>query len=207
VPLRWPTIRPKTCRTSRHPYWRSPAPRISRSIRPTCSAWPGWCRANSNPTPRIGLYYRFAAGALRHLRGPRETLVWTALFLATMILTSVAGFPSHPCGFDPPRALGVISSALLAAAVAALHGFRLASAWRWIYIGGALAALYFNVFVGVIQAFQKLSFLQSLAPPQSEAPFVIAQLAVLVIFDVFGVFAVVKFHPHVKTSRREVWIQ
>ena len=88
---------------------------------------------------------------------------WTALFLASLILTSVTGFPLEPLGFDPARAVGVISLVLLALAVAALYGFRLAGAWRWIYIGCATAALYLNCFVGVVQAFQKLPFLQPLA--------------------------------------------
>ena len=75
--------------------------------------------------------------------------------------------------------VGAISLALLALAVAALYGFRLAGAWRWIYVGSALAALYLNVFVGVTQSFQKLSFLKPLAPTQSEPAFLVSQLVVL----------------------------
>jgi hypothetical protein len=78
---------------------------------------------------------------------------WTALFLATTILTSVTGFPLSPFGFDPPRVVGTISLVLLALAVVAFYGLRLAGAWRRIYV--AMAALYLNVFVGVVQAFQK----------------------------------------------------
>jgi hypothetical protein len=44
---------------------------------------------------------------------------WTAVFLATTVLTSLTGFPLAPFGFDPPRAVGVISLVLLALAVAA----------------------------------------------------------------------------------------
>src|SRR5271170_2952929 len=65
---------------------------------------------------------------------------WTALFLATTILTSVTGFPLAPFGFDPPRAIGVMSLVLLAVAVLALYVFKLKGAWRWIYIITALAA-------------------------------------------------------------------
>ena len=83
---------------------------------------------------------------------------WTALFLATTVLTSVTGFPLPPFGFTPARAVGVISLVLLALAVAGLYAFRLAGAWRWIYIASAVAALYLNVFVGVTQAFQKQQF-------------------------------------------------
>jgi len=89
----------------------------------------------------------------------------------------------------------VILLILLTLAVAALYAFRLAGAWRSIYIITAIMALYLNVFVGVTQAFQKLSFLQPLAPTQSEPPFLIAQIAVLLIFIVLGVLAVRKFHP------------
>ena len=61
--------------------------------------------------------------------------------------------------------------------------------------GRAVTALYFNVFVGVVQAFQKLPFLKALAPTQSEAPFVIAQALVLAVFLVLGVIAANRFHP------------
>jgi hypothetical protein len=117
---------------------------------------------------------------------------WTALFLACLILTSVTGFPLEPLGFDPARAVGVISLVLLAVAVAALYGFGLAGAWRWIYIGCATAALYLDCFVGVVQAFQKLPFLQ---PLQGQPPFVVAQVAVLVLFVALGVLAAIRFHP------------
>jgi hypothetical protein len=125
---------------------------------------------------------------------------WTALFLAATVATSVTGFPLPPFGVTPGRVLGVISLVLLALAVAALYGFRLAGAWRWIYVGSAIAALYFNVFVGIVQSFQKLAFLQPLAPTQSEPPFLITQLVVLAVFIAFGVLATMRFHPGLKTA-------
>jgi hypothetical protein len=124
---------------------------------------------------------------------------WTAVFLATTILTSATGFPLPPFGFDPPRAVGILSLVLLALAVVAFYGFHLAAAWRWIYVVTAMMALYLNAFVAVIQAFGKLSFLQSLAPTQSEPPFVIAQLVVLAAFVALGFLAVRRFHPATAT--------
>jgi hypothetical protein len=120
---------------------------------------------------------------------------WTAIFLATTILTSVTGFPLPPFGFDPPRAVGVISLVLLALAVAALYAFRLAGAWRWIYVGSAVAALYLNVFVAVAQSFQKLPPLHALAPTGSEPPFLVSQLVVLAAFIGMGIVAARRFHP------------
>jgi hypothetical protein len=120
---------------------------------------------------------------------------WTALFLATTVLTSVTGFFFPVTGFLPSHAVGILSLVFLAAALLALYVYRLAGAWRWIYVVGAVVALYFNVFVGVVQAFRKVSFLEPLAPTQSEPPFLVAQLAVMAIFIVLGVLAVRRFHP------------
>jgi hypothetical protein len=120
---------------------------------------------------------------------------WTALFLATTVLTSVTGFLFPSANFGPSHVLGVLSLAVLAAAILALYAFHLAGIWRPIYIVCALAALYFNVFVGVVQSFQKLPFLQPLAPTQSEPPFLIAQIAVLAIFIALGFLSLKRFRP------------
>src|SRR5271169_2179945 len=127
--------------------------------------------------------------------GSRRSGGWTALFLVTTILTSVTGFPIPPFGFDPPRAVGLISLIALAAALFALYRERLARAWRWIYVVCAMLALYLNVFVGVVQAFQKLAFLHQLAPTQSEPPFLVVQLVVMAIFVLLGFLAARRFHP------------
>jgi hypothetical protein len=120
---------------------------------------------------------------------------WTALFLLTTILTSATGFPLAPFGFDPPRAVGILSLILLAVAVGAYYLFHLAGFWRWVYVVTAMAALYLNCFVLVFQGFLKVRVLHDLAPTQSEPPFLIAQGAVLILFVVLGFFAVRKFHP------------
>jgi hypothetical protein len=129
--------------------------------------------------------------------GGRQSAGWAALFLATTVLTSVTGFFFHSASFGPPHVVGVISLVVLAAAILALYVFHLAGFWRWVYIVGATMALYLNAFVGVVQAFQKLPFLQPLAPTQSEPPFLIAQIAVLAIFIVLGFLSLKRFHPAV----------
>ena len=126
---------------------------------------------------------------------------WTALFLLSLILTNVTGFPLPPLGLDPPRMIGFLSLALLAIAAAALYAFGLSGTWRWIYVVAVTIALYLDAFVGVIQAFAKLPFLHALAPTQTEPPFLITQGAVLAIFVLLGVLAVRGFRPVV--SRRQ----
>jgi hypothetical protein len=120
---------------------------------------------------------------------------WTVLFLATTVLTSVTGFLFHSASFGPPQVVGGMSLVILTITIAALYVFRLAAFWRLAYILGAVTALYLNAFVGVVQAFQKLSLLQPLAPTQSEPPFLVSQLVVLAIFVALGVGAVKRFHP------------
>src|SRR5216684_5000226 len=120
---------------------------------------------------------------------------WTALFLATTVLTSATGFFFPSSQVLPSHIVGVVSLLVLAAVIIALYVYRLAGSWRWIYVASAVLALYLNVFVGIVQAFQKLPFLQPLAPTQSEPPFLIAQLAVLALFIAFGVLATIRFHP------------
>jgi len=123
---------------------------------------------------------------------------WTAVFLVTTILTSLSGFPLPPFGFDPPRAVGVLSLILLLAAVVAYYAFHLAGIWRLIYVGCAVAALWLNVFVLVAQGFQKVPFLHDLAPTGSEPPSAIAQGIVLLVFIVLGVLAAMRFRPGIE---------
>lgn len=110
----------------------------------------------------------------------------TALFLGTTILTSVTGFFFPSARFGPSHVVGVVSLAVLTLTVLARYVYQLAGPWRWIYVGGAVLALYLNVFVGVVQAFQKMSFLKPLAPTQSEPPFLVTQLIVLLLFIVLA---------------------
>jgi len=118
----------------------------------------------------------------------------TALFLVSTVLTSVTGFgfPFHQ--LLPSHKVGIISLVVLPVAVLARYSFHLAGAWRWIYVVSAAIALYLNVFVLVVQSFEKLSALKALAPTQHEPPFLVAQLVVLLIFIVLTAVAVKRFH-------------
>lgn len=122
---------------------------------------------------------------------------WTALFLVTTVLTSVTGFFFPAAQVLPSHVVGVISLVVLAITLVALYGKRLAGSWRWIYVAGAVLALYLNSFVGVVQAFLKVPALNRLAPTQSEPPFFVAQLTVMALFVVLGIWAAMKFRPAV----------
>ena len=119
----------------------------------------------------------------------------TAIFLVTTALTSLTGFLFPVEHILPSHVLGVISLVALAIAIPARYALRLAGAWRAIYVVSAVLALYLNVFVLVAQIFMKVPAAHALAPTRKEPPFLIAQVVVMVIFVVLGIFAVKKFRP------------
>ncbi len=118
---------------------------------------------------------------------------WTALFLATTVLTSVTAFffPFHK--LLPSHVFGVISLLVLPVAMYARYSRQLAGGWRRTYVITAMIALYLNVFVLVAQLFMKVPALKAMAPTQSEAPFKLTQLVVLVVFVALTIAAAKKF--------------
>ena len=117
----------------------------------------------------------------------------TAIFLITTVLTSLTGFLFPFEHLLPSHVVGILSLVVLAVAILARYALHLAGAWRWIYVVSAVLALYLNVFVLVAQAFMKVPALKALAPTQSEPPFLVAQLVVMALFLVLGIFAVKRF--------------
>ena len=119
---------------------------------------------------------------------------WTKLFLGTTVATSVTGymFPIHK--LTPGHVLGFISLIVLTFAILGRYRYGLAGGWRRTYAITAVVALYLNVFVLIVQLFEKVPALKALAPTQSEPPFQVAQLAALVIFALLAVRAAMKFH-------------
>jgi hypothetical protein len=91
--------------------------------------------------------------------------------------------------------IAAISLVVLAAATLARYGFHLAGAWRWIYAIGVVVALYFLAFVAIAQAFMKIPALRLLAPTQSEPPFAVSQLVLLIVFMVLATIAARSFRP------------
>ena len=136
-----------------------------------------------------GIIVLFGMIGSKHLDG------WTKWFLITAVLTTVTGFffPFH--GFTPAIRLGIISLPFLALTIFARCSKQLAGAWRWIYVIGAVMCLYFNLFVLVVQSFLKIPTLHAMAPTQTESPFKVTQLTVLIVSVVLGIVAVIRFHP------------
>ena len=120
---------------------------------------------------------------------------WNIVFLVTTVATSATGFLFPTAGLLPSHVVGIISLVALASAIAARYGYHLAGAWRRIFVATAALALYLNVFVAVVQSFMKIPAVKSLAPTQSEPPFIVAQVVVMVIFIVVGYLAAKRFHP------------
>jgi hypothetical protein len=116
---------------------------------------------------------------------------WTAVFLATTALTSLTGFLFPFMGATPAIKLGIISLVVLAITIVTRYPLHLV--WRKTYVITACAVLYFNVFVLVVQSFEKVPQLKAIAPTQKEPPFAIAQIFVLALFIVLTTLAVKRF--------------
>jgi hypothetical protein len=121
----------------------------------------------------------------------------TGIFLFTTILTNATGFMFPFDKLLPSHIIAILSLVLLAIACIALYGMKLSGAWRAIYLITAIASLYLNVFVLVIQSFMKVGPLHALAPsiPPSEPPFAVTQGVVLVLFVIAIIAAVRRFRP------------
>jgi hypothetical protein len=123
---------------------------------------------------------------------------WTMLFLTTTVATSLTGFlfPFHK--FLPSHGVGILSLIVLAIAILARYRFRLAGGWRRTYAISAVLALYFNVFVLIVQLFLKIPSLDAIAPTQSEPPFQLAQLVNLVVFAALAIRGSITFQREAK---------
>jgi hypothetical protein len=93
----------------------------------------------------------------------------------------------------PSHKVGILSLLVLAVAIIARYVFRLAAAWRGIYVVCAVVALYLNVFVLVVQLFEKVPALRAMAPTQKEPPFLVVQLVVLALFVALTFIAAKRF--------------
>ena len=127
------------------------------------------------------------------LLGGKRLDGWTVLFLVTTVATSVTGFGFPFEHLSPAHKVGIISLVALAVAILARYAFHLAGAWGRIYVITAMIALYLNVFVLVVQSFEKVPPLKAVAPTQSEPPFLVAQVVVLVLFVVLTIISAKKF--------------
>ncbi len=128
----------------------------------------------------------------------------TQVFLSTTVLTSLTGYGFPFTHVLPSHIVGALSLVMLAGAIFARYGKRMSGGWRLTYVVTAMMALYFNVFVLVVQSFQKVPALRNLAPTQSEPPFAAAQAAVLVLFVALTIVAARRFHPEKKLARAGV---
>jgi hypothetical protein len=132
---------------------------------------------------------------LRGMVAGRRQDGWTGAFLLTTVLTNATGFFLPFFQLGPSHVIGAISLVLLAIAIYAWYAKHLAGRWRAIYTICAVTSLYFNVFVLVVQLFRKVPALNALAPTQSEPPFAVTQIVVLILFVWLGRKAVKQFHP------------
>ena len=120
---------------------------------------------------------------------------WTKWFLIAAVATTLTGFFFPFRAVTPAIILGIITVPVLVITIFARYSRRLAGPWRSIYVIGPVITLYFNLFVLVVQLFEKVPALHAAAPTQTESPFKFTQLTVLLVSILLGIIAVIRFHP------------
>jgi hypothetical protein len=118
---------------------------------------------------------------------------WTAVYLTSALATTVTGF-GFPGSFGVPQYVGMVALAFLVVAGLARYAFRLRGVWRPIYAFAAVLGVWSLVFFVVGEAFLRTP-LNALAPTLTEPPFLLAELAALVLFVTLAIAAAMKFRP------------
>jgi len=116
---------------------------------------------------------------------------WTAIYLASALATTLTGF-GFPGAFGAPQYVGLGALAFLVVAIVARYGFRLAGAWRPAYAVAAVLSVWTLVFFVVGEAFLRTP-LKALAPTLTELPFLLTELAALVLFIALAIAAAKTF--------------
>ncbi len=119
------------------------------------------------------------------LIGKKQHTAWTPVFFVSNILTDVTGFlfPFH--GITPGIILGVLSLIAVLIAIAASFG----KTRRGLFLSATAVALELNVFVLIVQSFQKIGWLNKIAPTQASPVFWIAQAVGLGVVILLAVTA------------------
>jgi hypothetical protein len=110
---------------------------------------------------------------------------WNALFLVATIATSVTGFFFPFKGITPGIVLGVVSLIVLALALVALR-----KRWTKTYIVTVSIAEFLNVFVLIVQSFEKIGALHMFAPKGTEPIVAVTQGVALIVFAVLAWIAI-----------------
>jgi hypothetical protein len=120
---------------------------------------------------------------------------WAAVFLITTIAANATGFGFPFATLLPSHIIGIVSLIVLAVVIFAHYGKHFTGPWRSTYVVGVVLATYLNVFVLVVQLFRRVPALIALAPTESEPPFAVTHVLVLLLFAWLGAAAVRGFRP------------
>lgn len=104
----------------------------------------------------------------------------TRIFLVTAAITLFGGFlfPFH--GVTPAIVIGALNVVILLVTVFAWRRASSGAPWNATFVIGALALLYFNCLVLIVQSFQKVPGLHDLAPVGNEPAVLISQIVLVI---------------------------
>jgi hypothetical protein len=117
---------------------------------------------------------------------------WAVTFLRCILVASVSGLllPLHP--LLPTHWIAMISVYVSGAAILGWCKFHLAGVWRAISVLSITIVFCLNILLVTAQAFRHIPALKPLASIQSGPAFLISEFAVMAIFTVLGMVAVLR---------------
>ena len=132
---------------------------------------------------------------LLRMVGQRPLGASNTIFLFSTILTGVSGFFFPTEAMTPGQIAGGVLLFALAAACASLWLGNLYGNWRIVYVVSAAIAVFLNLLIAIMQAFQKVPVLHALAPTGREPVEIAALVLAFVVCAVLGYFAIKRFRP------------
>jgi hypothetical protein len=124
---------------------------------------------------------------------------WAVLFLQCTLAISLAGllFPFHD--FLPTRWVSMLSVYGSGVAFLAWRKFHLTGVWSSVFALSATVVLYLDVLIASAQVFKYISLFREQPQAQSELPYLVTQLMLMVFFVILGFIVVKRFRGRIKT--------
>jgi hypothetical protein len=117
-------------------------------------------------------------------RRPINSLAFWFLLTTAGTLATGFLFPFH--GITPAIVIGILNVVILIATWLAWKRIALGRFWNAGFVIGSLVLLYFDCLVLIVQSFQKVPGLHSLAPVGNEPAVLVSQIVLLILALVFG---------------------
>ena len=139
-------------------------------------------------------------GLIQRLLVNGNDRIYAKWFLLTMAITLATGFMFPFRGVTPAINVGILCTVILIPTLYARYRAGLSGFWRPVYVAGVMLLMFFNTLVLIIQSFQKVGPLHTLAPMGNEPAILACQIILLAVCIAAGIGALLRFRPSLQVS-------